>query len=100
QEAVDTGVRVHQRQDESLEQDRLLPGPGCLAFEQSCRTLIRDGCELPFQDEAVRLVPMVQEIAAAELEPELLAQPRARDSEPVGVEIDLLQNESLGQDPG
>ena len=72
---------MDERQQDGFELDTVPAVDDALDGQEGDGTLLGDGGQVPFEDTAVLVAPAVEEVLAAQLRAEQLAQPRAGEAE-------------------
>ena len=91
---------MEERQQVGSELDAVPGIDAALDGEKGRRALLADGRQMPLEHETVLVAPAVEEVLAAQLRAEHLAQPRAGEAELIRPRIDPLEHERLRQDAG
>ena len=91
---------MDQRQQDGLELEPVAPVAAAFEADDGNRTPFADRSQVAREHLPVLFAPAVEEVPAAQLRAEHLAQARAGEPILVGFRVDPLEHEGLGKDTG
>src|ERR1700674_4191360 len=99
-DAGDLVAGMEERQQVGIELEAVATVDYAFDGEKARRPMLADRGQMPLEHEEVLLSPALEEILAAQLRAEQLAQPRAGEPVLIRPRIDPLEHERLRQDAG